>query len=87
MLELLRTRFKARWQEFSGNGSQEAARLTALYREVECQLLDIQRQTLIKLRNNGKIDNTVMRRIQHLLDLETSSVQLLGTTGHATIED
>lgn len=87
VLGSLRDRFRARWAEFGGGGSDEAARATASYRETECDLLDIQRRELIRLRNVGEIDNTVMRRIQRLLDLETAQVQLLGLTGHSEIDD
>jgi len=41
---------------------------------------------LIKLRDQGKIDHTVMRRIQRLLDLETEHIQLLGTAGHTAAD-
>ncbi len=87
VLASLRDRFRARWSEFAGDGNDETARHTALYRSTECDLLDIQRKELIRLRNDGSIDNTVMRRIQRLLDLETAQVQLLGDTGHHEIED
>ena len=87
VLGSLRDRFRARWAEFGGGGSDEVARATASYRDTECDLLDIQRKELIRLRNVGEIDNTVMRRIQRLLDLETAQVQLLGLTGHAEIDD
>lgn len=84
---VLRGRFRARWAEFGESGSDEAARMTALFRDTECRLLNVQRAELIKLRDEGEIDNTVMRRIQQLLDLETTRIELLGTTGHADIED
>lgn len=88
VLDLLRKRFGARWAEFGTGGRADgAARLTASYRQTECELLDIQRKKLIGLREEGKIDNTVLRRIQRLLDLETIEIQLLGTTGHSTIEE
>jgi monovalent cation/hydrogen antiporter len=88
MLEMLRRRFGTRWAEFGGDEpNDEAARITALYRATECQLLDVQRRKLIELRAQGKIDNTVMRRIQRLLDLETIEIQLLGATGHPSIEE
>ena len=84
MLDLLERRFRTRWQEFASTDSQanEAARDTALYRQLEGELLNAQRKELIALRNQGKIDNTVMRRIQTLLDLETAELEILGSTGH-----
>ncbi len=88
ILELLRKRFRARWAEFGTGGREDgAAHLTAAYRKTELELLDVQRKKLIGLREDGKIDNTVLRRIQRLLDLETIETQLLGTTGHSNIEE
>ncbi len=83
MAESLRLHFRARFAEFAGDGDEEAARLTAQYRDAECELLNIQRKVLVALRDKGEIDNTVLRRIQRLLDLETTIVQLLGVTGTA----
>jgi len=84
MLDALRKRFGTRWREFAETDSQaaEVARNTALYRKLESDLLKAQRTELVELRNSGKIDNTVMRRIQTLLDLETAELELLGSTGH-----
>jgi len=88
MLDALRVRFRARWAEFgSDEDTGKAARTTALYRKTECDLLETERKALVALRNDGKIDNTVMRRIQRLLDLEVTSIQLLGTTGQSSLDD
>ncbi len=88
MLDALRLRFRARWAEFgSDDDTSKIARKTALYRKTECELLETQRKALIALRNDGKIDNTVMRRIQRLLDLEVTSIQLLGATGQSSLDD
>jgi Na+/H+ antiporter len=84
MLDALRKRFGTRWQEFGASNDQaaEAARNTSLYRKLESDLLTAQRKELVALRDRGKIDNTVMRRIQTLLDLETAELEILGSTGH-----
>ncbi len=88
MLDLLRTRFSARWAEFgTDDRHRDAAATTALYRKTECELLDVQRRELIRLGDRGKVDNTVLRKIQRILDLETVGIQLLGNTGHPSIED
>lgn len=87
MADALRARFSIRFREFAGGGSEKAADLTALYRKVEAELLDIQRDSLIGLRDKGAIDNTVMRRIQRLLDLESESIELLGSTSHTDNEE
>jgi monovalent cation/hydrogen antiporter len=85
MLVALKQRFGTRWQEFAASDSQaavEAARSTALYRKLESDLLNAQRKELFALRDHGKIDNTVMRRIQTLLDFETAELDILGSAGH-----
>jgi len=89
MLDRLATRFHTRWKEFRSLDAQagEVAKSTALYRELERELIGAQRKELIALRDRGKIDNTVMRRIQRLLDLETEEVELLGSAGHSDIEE
>jgi monovalent cation/hydrogen antiporter len=88
ILELHRRRLEARWGEFSpAERDPEAARVTAVYRQTQCDLLDIQRARLIQLRDEGKIDNTVLRRVQRVLDLQTVEMQLLGVTGHSELEE
>ena len=88
LLDNLRLRFGTRWREFRSldTGADEVARTTALYRDIQSELIQAQRKELIRLRDAGKIDNTVMRRIQRLLDLETAELELLGSAGHADIE-
>ena len=88
ILEMLRSHFGARWVEF-GEPSRDfrPAPLPALYRKTLRELLDVQRQTLIELRKKGEIDNTVLRRIQRLLDLQAVELDLLETTGHSDIEE
>jgi monovalent cation/hydrogen antiporter len=89
IIEELRVRFRTRWHEFRSLEMRavEVEKATALYRELERDLIEAQRKAVIALRDQGKIDNTVMRRIQRLLDLETAEIELLGTTGHPDIEE
>jgi CPA1 family monovalent cation:H+ antiporter len=87
ILDHLRARFSVRWAEFGEDGRDDVARATELYRQVERELLDAERRRLIALRDEGTIDNTVMRRIQRLLDLETEEVELLANTGHSSLKD
>jgi CPA1 family monovalent cation:H+ antiporter len=88
VLEHLRKKFKARWAEFApGERDGSVSQMTALYRKTEGELLDVQRSALVALRSTGKIDNTVMRRIQRLLDLESGELHALGMAGHSAIED
>lgn len=84
----LQRHHRSRWREFADakEGEQYRRRVTSLYREIERDLLGVQREELVRLRNRGKIDNTVMRRIQALLDLEDEEISLLSTTGHTDID-
>ena len=88
ILELHRLRLEARWTEFrDAVRNPEAARVTELFRLAQCDLLDAQRRRLIELRDIGSIDNTVLRRVQRVLDLQTIEAQLLGATGQEAIEE
>jgi Na+/H+ antiporter len=85
----MRKRFQIRRREFDSVDEHVAAavaRTTAQHRDFESDLIDAQRAELIKLREQGTIDNTVLRRIQRLLDLESERLDLLGSTGHADVE-
>ncbi len=89
VIDLLRRRYKSRAWEFGAlaGDADRAARTNEAYRKAAGDLIDAQRDVLIKLRDEGKIDNTVLRRIQRLLDLESEEVQLLGSAaGHSDIE-
>jgi monovalent cation/hydrogen antiporter len=85
----LRKRFQTRRREFDqadrpvGAG---ATRATEDRRKLESQIVDAQRAELIRLRDKGKIDNTVLRRIQRLLDLESEQLELLSSAGHADVD-
>ena len=86
--EILRRRFRRRWAEFGGGeGDGVAAHDAVTLRKFEGELLDAQRAALIRLRSEGRIDNTVMRRVQRLLDLQSEEADLLESTGHADIEE
>ncbi len=86
ILELLRERLQARWQEF-GVGGSSIARMTALFRQAQSELVDAQRKRLTQLRDEREIDNTVLRRIQRLLDFTSIEAQILSTTGHTDVEN
>ena len=86
----LRKRFQIRQREFDpveDDAAKAAARATAHYRALESGLIGAQRAALIELRDQGKIDNTVLRRIQRLLDLESEELDLLDSAGHAEVEE
>jgi CPA1 family monovalent cation:H+ antiporter len=86
--EVLRRRFRRRWTEFGLDAETEdgaAARFGTRIRELESDLVDAQRTALLRLRREGKVDNTVMRRVQRLLDLQSEETELLSSTGHSDI--
>ena len=88
VLELHRRRLEARLAEFSAAAGETAAsRTTAAFRRVQRELIAAQRAKLIALREGGKIDNTVLRRLQRVLDLEDVETAVLESTGHSDIED
>lgn len=88
VLELHRKRLEARLAEFTATGGEtRAARITALFRRVQGELIAAQRAKVIELRARGSIDNTVLRRLQRVFDLESVEIQVLGSTGHADIEE
>jgi Na+/H+ antiporter len=87
LYQFLQSRFGTRWNEFaSGRRDGGAAEQSGLYRHVMRELLEAQRQSLVDLARSGKIDNTVMRRILRLLDLEVEEIAMLESTGHADVE-
>jgi hypothetical protein len=51
-----------------------------------CKRFTAQRREIIKLRDDGQIDNTVFRSFQRLLDLENVRIELMGITGQSDIE-
>jgi Na+/H+ antiporter len=85
--QILRQRFTIRWSQFGldGNSANAAIRLGAQYRELMHAMIDAQRAALIDLRNKGKIDNTVMRRVERLLDLGDEELDLLEKTGQSPL--
>jgi CPA1 family monovalent cation:H+ antiporter len=88
VLELHRRRLEARVGEFTvTGGTTQAARTTILYRRAQRELIAAQRAKLIELRAKGKIDNTVLRRLQRALDLESVEIEVLDATGQSDVED
>jgi Na+/H+ antiporter len=88
--DVLRRRFRSRWAEFSLDEAEEdgaAARFGSRFRKLESDLVDAQRTALIRLRREGRVDNTVMRRVQRLLDLQSEETELLESTGHSDIAE
>lgn len=85
----LRAQFRSRWREFGPDEdeSRGAASAATMYRSLERQLLDEERNELIRLRDMGKIDNTVMRRILALLDFQEARIDLLSHAGHTDLDN
>jgi Na+/H+ antiporter len=82
----LRARFEWRQVEFAGEeADDETICFAERYRDVERRLIDAQRGEIIRLRSAGEIDNTVMRRIQALLDHEQQEIELIGDSGRVNV--
>lgn len=85
--QLHRLRLRTRLEEFgAATGTERAARAATLYRQAQRRLVEVQRATLNELRQRGKIDNTVQRRLTRVLDLQTVETQLLESTGRVDPE-
>ena len=67
-----RSRFAARF-DGDEDGLEERS---ADYQRLLVELLRAQRQTLIRMRNEGKIGDEAMHRIEHNLDLEESQLEI-----------
>ncbi|HEX4013153.1 MAG TPA: Na+/H+ antiporter [Candidatus Cybelea sp.] len=88
VLTIHRLRLEARLAEFTAPmAGKQAAEKTALFRQAYNLIIDAERTRLIELRRLGKIDNTVLRQVQRLLDLETLEVEVLDRTGHTELEE
>jgi monovalent cation/hydrogen antiporter len=68
-----RSRFAARSDGVDEDGLEERS---AAYQRLMRDLLRAQRTTLIRLRNEGRIGDEVMHRIEHDLDLEESRLEM-----------
>jgi CPA1 family monovalent cation:H+ antiporter len=88
ILELHRRRLEARAEDFSAERDVSSApRKSALFRQAQRELIDAQQSKLIALRNEGTIDNTVLRRLLRIFDLETVELQVLDSTGQVDPEE
>lgn len=89
VLDLHRRRLEARLAEFTAESqsTRRAEEKTAAFREAQREIIDAQRARLVELRNSGEIDNTVLRQLQRLLDLQWVEVDVLGATGHPDVEE
>jgi len=63
-LARLRRRYEHRRDDVEGHSNDDDALV-----EAELRLLSAEREALLEMRERGSIDNTVLRRLQHVLDI------------------
>jgi monovalent cation/hydrogen antiporter len=77
VLTALRSRFGSQWASFGSR--KESAVQAASYQQLEREILDEQRMALTRLVERGQINTDAHRRVQRVLDLETSRSEYLGS--------
>jgi monovalent cation/hydrogen antiporter len=88
ILELHRQRLEARATEFAADPATPPAILkTTIFRQAQLELIEAQQDELVKLRRKGQIDNTVLRRLLRIFDLELVELQALDSTGRLDLEE
>jgi CPA1 family monovalent cation:H+ antiporter len=88
ILDLHRRRLQTRVEEFGeGAVAAQGTRKTMLFRDAQREILETQRAKLIELRAEGKIDNTVLRRLQRVFDLQSVELQVLDAIGQPDVEE
>lgn len=70
-----RRRFSARFDD-DGAESDDIEERSENYQRLVREVLDAQRAVLIELRDEGRINDHVMRRIERELDLEDSRLEI-----------
>jgi monovalent cation/hydrogen antiporter len=84
----LRERFTHRVDEFASRVPKEGAtRHSRLYSKISRDLLNVQRAALLLVSRQGRIDNTVLRRVQRLLDLQEEELDLLESAIRSDIDE
>ncbi|MBW8742350.1 MAG: cation:proton antiporter [Acidobacteria bacterium] len=66
-------RFRARYDGVDGDGVEERS---AAYQRLRRELLEAERQAVLRLRNDGVITEEVMQRVQRDIDLEASRLDV-----------
>jgi CPA1 family monovalent cation:H+ antiporter len=61
----------------TADGKEQTADLDR-YDEISREMLEVERQTAVRLRNEGRINDEVLRRIERELDLSESRYTLSG---------
>jgi monovalent cation/hydrogen antiporter len=73
LFEFRRRRLKARGGYLEDDGSEDRS---LAYQRLLRELLEAQRQAIVRLRNQGAISNDVMHRIERELDLEDTRLEI-----------
>ncbi len=73
LYEFRRRRLKARGGYLEDDGSEDRSQA---YQRLVRELLEAQRQAIVRLRNQGQISSDVMRRIERELDLEDTRLEI-----------
>jgi CPA1 family monovalent cation:H+ antiporter len=73
LYEFRRRRLKARGGYLEDDGSEDRSQA---YQRLLRELLQAQRRAIVRLRNQGKISNEVMHRIERELDLEDTRLEI-----------
>jgi monovalent cation/hydrogen antiporter len=73
LYEFRRRRLKARAGIWEDDGAEDRS---MAYQRLVRELLDAQRQAIVRLRNQGAISNDVMHRIERELDLEDTRLEI-----------
>jgi CPA1 family monovalent cation:H+ antiporter len=73
LFEFRRRRLKARGGYLEDDGAEDRS---LAYQRLLREVLDAQRQAIVRLRNQGRISNEVMHRIERELDLEDSRLEI-----------
>jgi CPA1 family monovalent cation:H+ antiporter len=73
LFEFRRRRLKARAGKIEDDGTEDRS---LAYQRLVRELLEAQRQAIVRLRNQGVISNDVMHRIERELDLEDTRLEI-----------
>ena len=73
LYDFRRNRFRARFDDADDDGIEERS---VAYQQLRRQLLDAERSAVVALRNQGKISDEVMQRVERDLDLEDSRLDV-----------
>jgi Na+/H+ antiporter len=73
LFEFRRRRLKARAGKIEDDGTEDRSQA---YQRLVRELLEVQRQAIVRLRNQGVISNDVMHRIERELDLEDTRLEI-----------